>query len=590
MRQRSAEPAANRHRQDDGPKAKASASSVEDRASSSERGTANAMSSYFGRGSSTDGGRSKHDRVSLLAPPELGNAVIPSAVVDHYHRTFCAREDAQAYLVKRGITDTGLLRALKVGYADGSLLKAVPKTGTLRKQLLELGLITAQGRELLGGCLVVPIPDPLTGQWVNLYGRGLRTQRDCYLPAPLRGVLNYQAARGSEEVVLTGSILDALSFHQAGIATAIPIHGTNGFTADHLDCFKREGVKRVILALGSEEAGRKATDGLRGKLEAAGVVVRVAAFPEGIKGAKELLVSRSGDANRAFRRILESAEPRPASPPPSSPPPLGEKAQAPAPRPDGGLTLVRDGLTYSAHVHSAVLGRLRATVKVARGEALHVDSLDLYASRSRAEFARRASKALGVETDAVEAALLALVVQAERVAEEETEGETSPLPMTDAEREEALAFLRRDDLLDQVARDIDTLGYVGEETNKRLLYLVATSRKLEDPLSAIVLSHGLGRGAGSLGASGQRSGLEEWRIPRDLRGQWHVDRPSVQPGTSSSAQGAVELRMPRWHASPGHNGSSRAIAVASPNGPDRPRGRAAVGGGRRRGGRFGHAP
>jgi DNA primase len=446
-----------------------------------------------------------------LAPPEPKPAVIPPAVVDHYHRTFCEREDAQAYLVKRGITDTDLVQALKVGYADGSLLKVIPKTGALRKQLLELGLITAQGRELLGGCIVVPIPDPVTGQWVNLYGRGLRASRHCYLPGPFRGVLNFQAARGSDEVVLTESVLDALSFHQAGVATAIPIYGTNGFTADHLDCFKREGVKRVILALDSDEPGRKATGALKGKLEEAGVAVRVASFPEGIKDANELLVSRNGDATEAFRRILDGAQPLLSPAPPSPSSPLTEKPKAPAAvRAEGALTLTRDGLTYSARVHSAVLGRLRATVKVTRDEALHVDTLDLYASRSRAEFARRASKAFGVETDAVEAALLALVVEAEKAAEEETEEETTPAPMTDTEREEALVFLKREGLLDQVAKDVDTLGYVGEETNKRLLYLVAISRKLEDPLSAIVLSQS---GAGK---SGLTEAIEKLCPPEDV--------------------------------------------------------------------------
>jgi DNA primase len=322
--------------------------------------------------------------------------------------------------------------------------------------------------------------------------------------------LNFQAARGSDEIVLTESILDALSFHQAGVATAIPIYGTNGFTADHLDCFKREGVKRVILALDSDEPGRKATETVKSKLEAAGLAVRVASFPEGIKDANELLVSRNGDATETFRRILDGAQPLLSPAPPSPSSPLTEKPQAPPARSDGRLTLTRDGLTYTARVHSAVLGRLRATVKVTRDEALHVDTLDLYASRSRAEFARRASKALGVETDAVEAALLALVVEAEKAAEEETEEETTPAPMTAAERDEALAFLKRDDLLDQVAKDVDALGYVGEGTNKRLLYLVAVSRKLEDPLSAIVLSQS---GAGK---SGLTEAIEKLCPPEDV--------------------------------------------------------------------------
>jgi len=443
-------------------------------------------------GKSASGSKPSAEAVaSNGAPP----AAVLSRVVEHYHRTFCEREDAQAYLAKRGLTDRDLLRALRVGYADGSLLKVIPKDGEVREQLASLGVITPEGRELLGGCVVVPIPDPLTGQWTNLYGRGMKTPRHCYLPGPLRGVVNFQAARLSPEVVLAESIFDALSFHQVGIGIAIPIYGTNGFTPDHFDLLKREGVRRVVLALDNDDAGRKGMDALKGKLEAAGISVRAVSFPEGIKDANELLVSRNGDAGQIFRQLLDAATPTTPEPP-TSPEPVpssllrGEKAV-------GGLQLTREGITYQARVHSLLLGRLRATVKATKGESFHVDTIDLYASRSRSEFAKRASKALRIEAEAVEAALLALCVEAEKTAEEaKPEGETQPAAMSEAERAEALAFLKREDLLDQAARDIDALGYVGEETNKRLLYLVAVSRKLEDPLSAIVLSQS---GAGKSG-------------------------------------------------------------------------------------------
>jgi DNA primase/DNA-binding transcriptional ArsR family regulator len=438
------------------------------------------------------------------APP----TALLSRVVEHYHRTFCEREDAQAYLAKRGLVDRDLLRALKVGYANGSLLKVIPKEGEVRQELVSLGVITPEGRELLGGCVVVPIPDPVTGQWTNLYGRGMRSPRHCYLPGPLRGILNFQAARLSPEVVLTESILDALSFHQVGISIAIPIYGVNGFTPDHLDLLKREGVKRVILALDNDDAGRKGTDALKGKLEAVGITVGALSFPEGIKDANELLVSRNGDAGQVFRQLVDAAAStaKPPTPPePASTPPLRDEKAA------SGLELVRDGVTYHARVHSLLLGRLRATVKATKGEAFHVDTIDLYASRSRSEYARRASKALGVEADAVESALLALVVEGEKAAEAPTsESEPQPAAIGEAERLEALGFLRRSDLLDQVARDVDALGYVGEETNKRLLYLVAVSRKLEDPLSAIVLSQS---GAGK---SGLTEVIERLCPPEDV--------------------------------------------------------------------------
>jgi DNA-binding transcriptional ArsR family regulator len=357
----------------------------------------------------------------------------------------------------------------------------------------------------------VPIPDPVTGQWTNLYGRGMRAARHCYLPGPLRGVLNFQAARLSPEVILTESILDALSFHQVGVSIAIPIYGVNGFTPDHLDLLKREGVKRVILALDNDDAGRKGTDALKGKLAAVGIAVGALSFPEGIKDANELLVSRNGDAGQVFRALLDAA----ATLPPPAPPHPPESVSTPPLRDEkeSGPPLVRDGVTYHARVHSLLLGRLRATVKATKGEGFHVDTIDLYASRSRAEFARRAEKVLGVGTESVEAALLALLVEAEKTAEQskgESQSEASAPVMSEAERSEALAFLKCEDLLDQVARDLDALGFVGEETNKRLLYLVAVSRKLEDPLSAIVLSQS---GAGK---SGLTEVIERLCPPEDV--------------------------------------------------------------------------
>ena len=448
----------------------------------------------------------------MRADDVVAPASLLSSVVDHYHRAFCERKDAQDYLAKRGLVDVDLLKALKVGYADGSLLKRVPKDGEVKEQLLSLGVITKEGRELLGGCIVIPIPDATSGQWTTIYGRGLKTPRHCYLPGPLRGVLNFQAAKASSEIILTESVIDALSFLQAGISTAIPIYGTNGFTADHFDVLKREGVQRVILALDGDMAGRKATAQLREKLTAAGLSVRVMPYPPNVKDANELLVSCNGNAANVFAKCLAEAEPR-SAPTPAPPPP---RAAAPREEPraaePGSVVLDRGGVSYQARVQSSVSGRLRVTVRASRGTAFHVDTIDLYSSRSRSEFARRGEKLLGRTLDEIESDLLALLVQAEKISTDDAEKpvEASAPTITDAERTDALALLKRPDLLDQVAKDIDALGYVGEDTNKRLLYLVAVSRKLLDPLSAIVLSQS---GAGK---SGITEVIEKLTPPEDV--------------------------------------------------------------------------
>jgi DNA-binding transcriptional ArsR family regulator len=239
---------------------------------------------------------------------------------------------------------------------------------------------------------------------------------------------------------------------------------------------------------------------LKGKLGAAGITVRAVSFPEGIKDANELLVSRNGDAGQVFRQLLDAATPSTPEPPPSPEPVSTSLSREKDEKPASALQITREGVTYQARVHSLLLGRLRVTVKATKGEAFHVDTIDLYASRSRAEFAKRTSKALSVEAQAVDSALLALLVQAEKAAEEDqVEDEASPAAtMSETERDVALAFLKQGDLLEQVRRDIEALGYVGEHTLMRLLYMIAISRKLSDPCSGIVLS---GSGAGKSGAT-----------------------------------------------------------------------------------------
>jgi DNA primase catalytic core len=434
------------------------------------------------------------------APRATVSPEILSKIVEHYHKTFCSRRDAQEYLEKRGFAEPNLFRDYQVGYADGSLLGLVPKKGELRDQLLSLGVITERGRELLGGCIVVPIPDPLTGKWVSLYGRGLRTDRHCYLPGPFRGVVNYQAAKLSSEIILTESILDAFSFHQAGIKNVIPIYGTNGFTAEHLDLLKQESIRSVVLALDNDEPGQRASKSLKEKISAAGISVRSVSFPEGVKDANELLISRNGDAGDVLKQLLGEAE-KPSSTRENS----SEIAHE-----DGELVFRRGELVYRLRAYPVIMGRLRATVKLERGPRFHIDTLDLYSSRSRTEFARRVSKALDVDEASVEEDLLKLLVEAEKTSAEEPKEASKPPELTGAERGEAIGFLRQKALLDQVAEDIDALGYVGEETNKRLLYLVAISRKLEDPLSAVILSQS---GAGK---SGLTEVIEELTPPEDV--------------------------------------------------------------------------
>lgn len=75
---------------------------------------------------------------------------------------------------------------------------------------------------------------------------------------------------------------------------------------------------------------------------------------------------------------------------------------------------------------------------------------------------------------------------------------------------EAMNFLKKENILNLVVKDMDELGYVGEEKNKKLGYLISISRKLSDPLSGVIIS------SSSAGKSGLVETLEKLVPPNEV--------------------------------------------------------------------------
>src|SRR5690606_36714728 len=64
------------------------------------------------------------------------------------------------------------------------------------------------------------------------------------------------------------------------------------------------------------------------------------------------------------------------------------------------------------------------------------------------------------------------------------------------ERQQALDFIKRPNLVELVLEDMESVGYVGESRGKMLAYLIGVSRLLPRPLAGIILSQS---GAGKSG-------------------------------------------------------------------------------------------
>jgi DNA primase catalytic core len=134
---------------------------------------------------------------------------------------------------------------------------------------------------------------------------------------------------------------------------------------------------------------------------------------------------------------------------------------------------------------------MKVNLLAARGEALHVDTLDLYGARSRKQFIAEAARELCIEEKTLKHDLGKVLLKLEELQEQQIAEATKPKAkhtITDAQRIEAMELLKAPDLLKRILGDFERCGIVGEATNKLTGYLAATSRKLEQPLAVVVQS------------------------------------------------------------------------------------------------------
>ncbi len=123
---------------------------------------------------------------------------------------------------------------------------------------------------------------------------------------------------------------------------------------------------------------------------------------------------------------------------------------------------------------------------------MHVDTFDLYQARGRLSFIKQASIELRVDDALIKKDLAKILLKLESIQHDIINDAVTPEElkpeMTADEQHEALTLLKSPDLLQQILKDYDRCGIVGEETNKLVGYIAAVSRHLSEPIAIIIQS------------------------------------------------------------------------------------------------------
>jgi DNA primase len=486
----------------------------------------------------------KQSTVPKLPAPVSSDAddqLLLNQVIDYYHETLKQSPEALAYLQSRGLDHPELIERFKLGYANRTLGLRLPEKNriagsSIRTRLQTLGLYRDTGREHFNGSLIVPVIDA-QGNVTEVYGRKLLdnlrtgTPKHLYLPGPHQGVWNSEALKASKEIILCEALIDAMTFWCAGYRNVTASYGVEGFTDDHLAAFKQHGIERVLIAYDRDQAGDTAADKLTQKLIQEGLDCYRIQFPKGMDAndyalkvtpaSKSLgLVirkavwlgtgqapARAAQLDEALPRVEVVANsdhlPEPVSslaaktemPLPASPLPAAPALDVAATVTDSEIVLTFTDRRYRVRGLAKNLSYevMKVNILASRGDAFFVDTFDLYAARARASYITQAAIELRMSEDVIKTDLGRVLLKLEQLQDEQIKKALAPAPvaavqMNDTERTAALELLQAPNLLERILTDFEACGVVGEQTNKLVGYLAATSRLLDRPLAVVIQS------------------------------------------------------------------------------------------------------
>ena len=370
-----------------------------------------------------------------------------------------------------------------------------------------------------------------------------------YLTLPLAGVWNEAALIASREVIVCEALIDALTFWCAGYRNVIAAYGVNGFTQDHWAALKRHGTERVWIAYDRDDAGNAAAETLATELHEAGVETWRVLFPKGMDANE--YARKVAPAEKSLGVLLQQAEwigkgkrpspavveptlvekvmkaaplsPLAATTEPSEAPRLAQverakeeakeetKGATPAlpstaqPLDEGDVQETASGelmFTFGERVWrirgwQKNLGpeQMRVNVQVRRtgvDGAYHVDTLDVYSAKARAQYLKAASVELGSQEDTVKRDLGRVLLKLETMQDEAIRSTLAPketrVELDALEHAAAVEWLKAPNLIERLEADMARCGVVGERTNLLAGYLAAVSRKLDAPLAVLIQS------------------------------------------------------------------------------------------------------
>ena len=364
----------------------------------------------------------------------------------------------------KGIYESFLIDNFSLGFSNGALTELIEKDQGLIRMFEKAGILN-NGKDVLKNRLIIPLFDE-NRSLVNIVGFSLhpKSKRKLIFLNP-SGIFNQAFLKNSQEIILTESPVEALLLIRNDYPNVTFLMGDD---QKYIHFIKEHNIRKAIFTFEGKTR-------LYYELTKNGI------------STKRLLVDFSkavnGKAKEYLEQILSGSE---------------DNTNGADTSIHDTICKIENGFLFQfPHLSYRVIGNfseytlnMKSNIKAFTSEEVFVDSIDLYKNRDRQNFIYNIMECFNIRDQIqLENELNQIIEVIEKHKEKKgNEKKRSKPELTEQQKDIGSQFLRNPHLLDEIDTDYTKLGYVRESKNKILLYLIMTSRLMDNPLHGIIIS------------------------------------------------------------------------------------------------------
>ncbi|MFX1503730.1 MAG: hypothetical protein ACFFDH_22405 [Promethearchaeota archaeon] len=365
-----------------------------------------------------------------------------------------------ALLKNLGIYENYILDNFNIGYSNGNLIDIIGDNKELISFFVSIGIIKNNKEEFINN-LTIPIYDDnkaiINIAFYNPYPKS----KNKLQVLNSKGIFNFSFLKNNSEIILTTSPINAFLLIQANYPNTTFLIGDD---FKYVDFFKSNNIRKGVFTFDGKER-------LFFELTKNGV------------STKRINISfdklKTPDATSYLEELFKNTDTENFL--------SKDKIQE-----------IENGFLFNLpHLSYRVIGnftessmRLKANIKAFTKDEVFMDSIELYKNRDRQNFIFNIMDKFNLRDQVqLENDLNQIIEVIENHIEKKANEKKKQKPeLTEYQKDIGIKFLQNENLIDEITEDITKLGYVREDKNKIILYLIMTSRLLDNPLHSIIIS------------------------------------------------------------------------------------------------------